>query len=143
MSLTYGERMLVRAEARARRRAARRRRAILLLPATVATLWSLANLIAARHARLSDMDAGFFRQGIDHLQPILWTVVLVLAPLAIAVKPDPIPMGAALALLAGPAVSPFLFGPGGWSVWQTGVVGLVCALILFAARERARRMPDS
>lgn len=115
----------------------------MLLPAAIATLWSLANLVAARHGRLTELEAGLLRHAADHVQPVVWTLLFVLAPLAMAVKPDPAPAGAALALLAGPAMSPFLFGPGGWSLWQTATVGVACALILFAARERARQINDS
>lgn len=130
--------MLQRAEAKARSRAARRRRFTLLLPATVAILWSTANLVAARHDRLGELDAGVMRHASDHAQVILWGVLFVLVPLAYAVKPDPLPHAVLLSLLAGPFLTPLVFGRGGWRIWQTLIVVAVTLLILGAQRERAR-----
>jgi hypothetical protein len=135
---TYGEQMLRRAEAKVRARAARRRRITLLVPATFATLWSLADLLGARHARLAAIDAGMFRTGIDHLEPIVWTFAFVIVPILLAIKPNPTPQGAALALVAGPVLTPIVFGPGGWHLWQDAILFAVCAMILLAARARTR-----
>ncbi|MFA5892040.1 MAG: hypothetical protein WDA27_13990 [Actinomycetota bacterium] len=135
---THGERLLAQAEARAKARGERKRRSLLLAPATAATLWALADLVAARHSRLSMLHAGVLRYVFDHTQVIAWTIALVVVPLAISVKRHPIPGGAALTLLAGPIATPLVFGHGGWKAWQTGIVILACTLILAGARARAR-----
>ncbi len=132
MSITYGEQMLQQAEIRVARKTARKRRTMLLAPSMAATLWALGDLVAARNARLDALDAGLFRHIVDNAEPILWTVLFVVAPLVAALKIDPLPSGAALALVAGPILSPFLFGAGGWNWWQKTVVVLVCALVLVA-----------
>ena len=141
MTVTYGERILLRAEARSRARAARRRRLTLLAPAWIATVWAAADLIGARQARLSALGAGGMRLVVDHAEVIVWTVAFVMVPLAIALRPRPFASGAALAFLAGPIASPLLFGPGGWSWWQSGVLAVVAFVVLSAAKQRrtARR----
>ena len=133
--------MLRRAEARTSRHTARKRRTMLLAPACIATVWALADQLTARNARLDAIGAGAFRQMIDNAEPILWTVLFVLLPLAGALKIEPLPSGAALALVAGPIMSPALFGPGGWNFWQQTVVIVVCVLTLAAtvARRTALR----
>ena len=137
--ITYGEELLRRAEARARAKAARRRRRTLLLPATAVTLWSLADLVAARHGRLSAIGVGFFRHTADHLEAVAWVVVFVIVPLLIALRPnDPQPRAAALALVAGPLLGPFLFGAGGWKLWQIAAMVAICGLILGAGRVGRR-----
>jgi hypothetical protein len=138
MAITYGEQLLRQAEVKAARRTARKRRTMLLAPSLAATLWALADLLAARNARLAAVDAGGFRHVIDNAEPILWTVLFVILPLFAALKIDPLPIGAALALVAGPILSPWLFGAGGWNWWQKIVVVLVCALTLLATSARRR-----
>ena len=138
MTVTHGETMLARAERRARGRAARRRRRMLLLPASFATVWALIGLLVARHERLSHAHASAFRHLYDHVSVAAWTLLLVIVPLAVALRPRPIPAGAALAVIAGPILSPVLFGPGGWSRWQIAVVSAVAALVLLSQRERRR-----
>jgi hypothetical protein len=135
MALSYGEELLARADARARRRAFRRRRRTLLLPAGIATVWALADTFAAQGARL---DGG--RQMIEHVGALAWMVVLVLIPLAVAIRPRGVPNGAALAVVAGPILSPLLFD-GGWSLWQSAIVFAVAGAVLLGARARrsARR----
>lgn len=139
MAVTYGEAVLARAETAHRAAAARRRRLALMAPGSAAVLWALADLVAARHARLLDIDAGFFRHVVDHGAPIVWTIAFVAAPLIAALKRDPLPAGAALAFLAGPALSPGLFGPGGWKWWQIAAVTWVAVAVFSAAILRARR----
>lgn len=131
--------MLAQAESRLRFKAARRRRLVLLGPTTFAIFWALADLVAARHARLTELHAGFLRHAVDHGEVIGWTLLFVLAPIALAIKPEPLTSGAALSLAAGPILSPILFGSGGWKWWQVLLVALVDLLILAAARTRARR----
>lgn len=134
---TYGERLLAQAEARAKARGARRRQLLLLTPSSAVILWALADLVAARHSRLLVMHAAVLRHITDHTQVVAWTVFLVVIPLAIAVRRNGLPGGAALTLLAGPIATPLVFGPGGWKVWQILIVGSACALILAGARARA------
>lgn len=136
MTITYGEQMLHQAEARAARKTARKRRTTLLAPAAAATLWALADNLAARNARLDAIGAGAFRHIVDNALPLLWVLLFVMLPLMAALKLEPLPLGAALALVAGPIMSPLLFGPGGWNWWQKTVVVLVCALVLTAANAR-------
>lgn len=138
MTATHGDRVLAGQEARARRRSARRRRHALLLPALAATLWALAELVAARHARLAEAGAPFLRHVADHGEVIVWTLALVVVPLALSLGPQPMTSGAALAFLCGPLGSPLLFGAGGWRLWQSTVVALVAALVLGAAATRRR-----
>jgi len=135
---TYGEQMLRRAEQKVRSRAARRRRLTLLAPAAIATLWSLADLLAARHARLD--GAGLVHTFIDHSEVIAWTFGFVLVPILLSIKPSPLPQGAGLALVAGPVLTPIVFGAGGWHLWQDIIVFGVCAMILLAARARDHRV---
>ncbi len=142
MAVTYGDEMLARAESVHRTAAARRRRLTLMGPATAATLWALADLVAARHARLTEIDAGFVRHVIDHGAPIIWTIAFVALPLIAALKRDPIPAGAALGFLAGPALSPALFGPGGWKWWQIATVIWVVVVVFSAVTLRPRPPHD-
>jgi hypothetical protein len=136
--LTYGEQLLAQASEIRRRAALRRRRLLLLCPLIALTCWSLADLVAARGARLHALHAGGFRIMIDHAEPIIWTVLFVMVPIAYAVKPNPLPSGAGLAFIAGPVMTPFLFGAGGWRPWQIALLVLFTILILGGARERRR-----
>lgn len=138
MSITYGEQMLARVEAQRRGRAARRR-IVLLVPGTTTVLWSAADLVAARHERLVAEGAGFFAMVADHVQPLAWTVAFVLLPLIFALGRQALTAGAGLALLAGPVMTPALFGGGGWKPWQIASIGLIAVLVLGAALERTRR----
>lgn len=138
MAMTYGERMLADAEARARGRTAGRRRLVLLTPTVVAILWALADLVAARAARFDAGGAGLFQIAIGLIAPVVWTVLFVLAPAVASLKRDPLPAGAALAFLAGPCVSPLLFGPGGWRWWQIAAVSAMTVLVIGGAVARAR-----
>ena len=101
-------------------------------------LWALADLVAARHARLLEADAGWFRMGIDLAAPVFWTVLFVTLPVIGALKRDPLPMGMALAFAAGPVMSPILFGPGGWKWWQITIVMLATVFVLGATVARPR-----
>lgn len=141
MSVTYGEQMLARAEAEHGARAARKRRRGLMYPTAIAILWSMADLIGARHARLAELDAGFFVYVVDHSMPIIWTVAFVLLPMVAALKADPLPAGAPLAFIAGPILTPFLFGPGGFRWWQLLIVTGATALVTSATIARARGVP--
>ena len=144
MTTTYGEEMLAQAEAeavaRARTHSARKRRVRLLLPFLGATLWAMLDLVAARNGRLSAGGAGGIRLLFDHVLVIGWTVLFVITPMIGALKRDPLPSGAGLSFVAGPILSPILFGHGGWNWWQSLVVLLVTGLVLFSSLSR-RRMP--
>jgi len=137
VSVTYGEQMLARAETRRRGRAVRKR-LVLLIPGVSAVLWSTADLIAARHARLDAAGAGVIRMFIDHIQPLVWSVAFVLLPLIAALGRQALVAGAGLALLAGPVMTPALFGAGGWKPWQIAAVGGITVLVVGAAFERVR-----
>jgi len=141
--MTYGEEMLAQAEAeafeRARARSARKRRARLLLPFLGATLWAMFDLMAARNGRLSAGGAGGIRLLFDHVLVMGWSLLFVMAPMIGALKRDPLPSGAALAFVAGPILSPLLFGHGGWNWWQSVVVLLVAALVLLSNLTRRPR----
>ncbi|MCA1829983.1 MAG: hypothetical protein ABR552_08720 [Actinomycetota bacterium] len=135
MALTYGEEMLARAEARARARrgarSARKRRRTLLFPASLATAWATVDTLVGQHSRAAT--------ALDGLELLAWTVVLVLIPLAVSIRPRrPIPAGAVVAVIAGPLLSPVLFGAG-WSLWQSALVILVCAVVVLGARARRSR----
>lgn len=135
--LTYGERRLRKAEFRA----ARRRRAATLLPGVAVIFWSLADLVAARHHRVIELNAGFLDHLTDHIQPIGWTVLIVLLPFLVAMKPKPKRSGSVLALFTGPVLTPLIFGSGGWRLWQ---IALLAALVLWIESQdqvRARRLP--
>jgi len=142
MALTYGEQLLAQAEERVRVRTHRRRSVMLMIPAAATILWALADLLVTRHTRLSTAGAGFVRYAIDHVQVLAWSLPLVLLPAVWALKRDPVPGGIVLSALAGPVVSPTLFGPGGWTKWQIAVLVLVTWLVLAAAfaRRTARRL---
>lgn len=131
---TYANQLLRRAEFRA----ARRRRLTLLAPAVAVAFWALADLVAARHGRLSANDAGAIRHVIDHLQPIAWMVILVVGPVAVALKPGRSRAPAMVAALAGPVLTPLVFGPGGWHAWQIAAF-LVIALAAGAAPAETKR----
>ena len=135
--------MLAEAEAQAmsrmRARSARKRRVRLLLPFLGATLWAMLDLVAARNGRLSAAGAGGIRLLFDHVLVMGWTVLFVIAPMIGALKRDPMPSGAALSFVAGPILSPILFGHGGWNWWQSLVVMLVAGLVLLSGL--ARRLP--
>jgi hypothetical protein len=139
---TYGEEMLAQAEAEAltrmHMRSARRRRVRLLLPFLGATLWAMLDLIAARNGHLSAGGAGGIRLLFDHIVVMGWTVLFVIAPMIGALKSDPMPSGAALSFVAGPIISPLLFGHGGWNWWQSLVVLLVAGLVLLSGLARRR-----
>ncbi|HLW16559.1 MAG TPA: hypothetical protein VKV69_04290 [Actinomycetota bacterium] len=144
MATTYGEEMLAQAEAlaveRARKHSARRRRVRLLLPFLGASLWAMFDLVAARNGRLSAGGAGGIRLLFDHVLVMGWTLLFVIAPMTGALKRDPMPSGAALSFVAGPILSPILFGHGGWNWWQSLVVLIVAGLVLLSSLSR-RRMP--
>ena len=144
MVTTYGEEMLAQAEeqavSRARKHSARKRRVRLLLPFLGATVWAMFDLIAARNGRLSSGGAGGIRLLFDHVLVMGWTVLFVIAPMIGALKREPLPAGAALSFVAGPILSPILFGHGGWNWWQSLVVLIVAGLVLLSSLSR-RRMP--
>ncbi len=129
------------AASRAEFRAVRRRRAMTLLPGTAVILWSLANLEAARYERLAAVHAGFFGHLVDHVQPIVWTLLLVQVPFMLAVKPRPKRSGAVLAMFTGPVLTPLLFGAGGWRLWQIAVFAGLVLWIESGDQVRARRRP--
>jgi hypothetical protein len=135
-TLTYGEQLLADAEDRVHRRSARRRTIRLLLPFVAASLWALADLAAARGARLTIGGAGSFRVFFDHLMVGAWGLAFVIAPMVAALKREPLPSGAALSVVAGPLAMPFLFGAGGWKWWQTIVVILIGGLVVASSRTR-------
>jgi len=120
-------------------RAARRRRAVTLLPGTAIVLWSLADLVAARSARLSIAKAGFLHHIVDHVQPIVWTLAFVLVPLLVSVKPKPKRSGALLALFTGPFLTPLIFGAGGWRLWQIFSLAAIVLFIESGDQARVRR----
>src|SRR5437870_397993 len=128
--LTYGEQLLAQAAEIRRRGALRRRRLLLLCPMIAITCWSLADLVAARGPRLHPIHSGGLRVLFAHSEPIIWTVLFVMVPLAYSVKPYPLPSGAALSFIAGPVMSPFLFGAGGWHAWQLAIITLFTILVL-------------
>lgn len=136
MVATYGEKLLEQAERQKRAGKARKRLVRVLVPASVVIVWAMLDLLSARNARLDDIDAGFVRTVLDHGQVIAWTILFVLVPFGAALKPDPMIAGAALAWFAGPIVTPLLFGPGGWKLWQILLMTLFTALVLSAHRER-------
>ncbi len=140
MAVTYGEEMLAQAEAqavaRARQHSARKRRVRLLLPFLGASLWAMFDLMAARNGRLSAGGAGSIRLLFDHVLVMAWTILFVIAPMIGALKRDPMPSGAALSFVAGPVLSPILFGHGGWKWWQSLVVLIVTALVLLSSVAR-------
>jgi hypothetical protein len=133
--MTVGERKLARAEFRA----ARRRRTLTLFPGATIILWALADLVGARNARLSALKFGFIRHITDNMQPIAWTILLVLVPYLLAVKPKPKRSGAVLALFTGPVLTPLLFGSGGWRLWQIGALAALVLWIEGQDQGRARR----
>lgn len=139
--MTYGERLLAGIEGKRRRKMAKRRAFTLLAPSLIAAGWSTAALSIARNQRLAEDGAGFLRQVVDPLLPILWTMLFVLLPLWWSLKPDPLPAGAGLAFMAGPVMTPILFGAGGWQPWQIALLAIVTWLVLGAAAARARRFP--
>src|SRR6266540_6540131 len=106
MAVTYGEQMLAKAEGAVRRRSARRRTARLLVPFVIASLWSIADLAAARSARLSIGGAGSIRIMFDHTIVAIWGLAFVVAPMFAALKREPLISGAALSLVAGPIATP-------------------------------------
>lgn len=130
-----------RALARAEFRAARRRRALTLLPGAAVILWALADLVASRFARLSDVQGGFFRHVADHIQPVAWTLAAVLVPYLVALKPRPKRTGAVIALFTGPVLSPLLFGAGGWRLWQIAALAGLVLWIESQDQPRVRRRP--
>jgi hypothetical protein len=134
--------MLAQHEGKRHARMARRRLLTLLVPGLVTVAWATTQLVSARHARLADDGAAAVRLVVDPALPVLWAFFFVVLPLMWALKPRPLPAGAALALLAGPVLSPILFGPGGWRPWQIAILSLVAWLVLVAAVARARRFPD-
>jgi hypothetical protein len=129
VATTYGDRLLQRAEFRA----ARHRRIAVLLPLAGVASWALADLVAARHGRLIAQGAGALRHAADHLIPIAWTVFLVVGAAAIGLKPKRSSAPLLVSILAGPVLSPALFGPGGWHPWQ---MVLFLPLALFALTKR-------
>ena len=140
--MTYGERLLAGEEGKRRRTMARRRAVTLLVPSLVAAGWSTVSLTAARNERLAEAGAGLVRLLADPLLPILWTSMFVLLPLWWSLKPEPLPAGAGLAFMAGPVMTPILFGAGGWQPWQIALLAAVTWLVLGAAAARARRFPS-
>lgn len=130
--------MLAAAERNAHRRLAKRRVLALFVPGAVTAAWAMLDLLGARNDRLQDAGAGFFSIAFGALLVVAWTTLFVVLPLYGAVKADPLPSGAALAFAAGPVLSPMLFGPGGWKVWQIVVLFAICGAVLGAIVERAR-----
>lgn len=141
VTVTYGERMLAGVEGKRRRVMAKRRALTLLVPSLIASGWSTSALIATRNERLATEGAGLLRLIADPALPVLWTALFVLLPLWWALKPEPLPAGAGLAFMAGPVMTPILFGAGGWHPWQIAMLAAVTWLVLGAAAARARRFP--
>jgi len=140
MSVTYGERLLADVEGRRRRMMAKRRAVTLLVPTGIVVALSTIALIGARLDRLTAGEAGAFRIILDPTLPVVWTALFVLLPMWWALKPEPLPAGAALSFVAGPVMTPILFGSGGWSPWHIAVFAAVTWLVLSAAASsRARR----
>lgn len=137
MAATYGEQLLAQAEGKRRVKAARRRLVRVFAPSAVVIIWAMLDLLSGRGARLDEIEAGAIRTFFDHIQVIGWTTLFVLLPLAGALKPEPLPSGAALAWFAGPVLSPVLFGAGGWTKWQMAFMTLIVAMILVGQRVRA------
>lgn len=129
-------------QSRAEFRAARRKRALILLPGTAVVMWSLANLVAARHGRLSALEAGFVKHVIDHALPVLWTLFLVQVPFLLSLKPKPKRSGAVLAMFTGPVLTPLVFGAGGWRLWQIAAFAGLVLWIESGDQMRARRRPS-
>ncbi len=119
-------------------RAERRRRALVLAGSLSVTFWALADLVAARHRSLSDVGASFLEHLGDYVQPVAWTLALVVTPLLVSVKPRPRRAGAILALLTGPVLTPLVFGAGGWHLWQIGLLGAIALWIESEDQRRAR-----
>jgi hypothetical protein len=113
----------------------------MLLPGISVVLWSLADLVAARLSRLSAANAGLIAHVVDHVQPIVWTLLLVLVPYLLALKPRPKRSGAVLAMFTGPVLTPLLFGAGGWRLWQIGAFAALVLWIESGDQVRARRRP--
>jgi len=143
MSSTRSPARGVRAQSRAEFRAARRRRALTLLPGAAVILWSLSDLVAARAGRASAAKLGLLGHLVDHVQPIAWTLLVVLVPFLVALKPKPKRSGAVLAMFTGPVLTPLLFGAGGWRLWQIGVFAALVLWIESGDQVRVRRRPDS
>jgi hypothetical protein len=139
MSSTRSDALDDRSARKAAFRAARRKRAMTLLPGTAIILWSLADLVAARHARLAAAKAGLIHQAFDHVQPIVWTLLVVLVPYLVSVKPKPKRSGALLAMFTGPVLTPLLFGAGGWRLWQILAFAGLVLWIESGDQKRARR----
>jgi hypothetical protein len=138
MAVTYGEQLLARAESTVRRQSARRRAARLLVPFLIASLWAIADLSAARGARLQIGGSGSFRVAFDHGIVVAWGLAFVVTPMIAALKREPLTSGAVLSLIAGPIATPLLFGAGGWKWWQSLVVFLVAGLVIGSSRARRR-----
>lgn len=137
MPTTYGERLLAEAEQRARARAHRRRAVFLLGPCVIVVLLAVRGIWTVRQGTLQLEGAGLFRQLLDHGATLLYAVVAVLGPLALALRRRLLRVPAAIALVTGPILMPVLFGPGSrW--WQWLVVGLVAVLTISAARPAGR-----
>jgi hypothetical protein len=133
--LTHGEQLLAAAEARARSARTRRRLLVLAGPALLATLTSSIALTGAQHARLSTVGPHGFRHLAIHVATIAYTLGFVALPLFGAARTSRA-VPAVLALLAGPLITPAVFGVGGWRWWETFVVAAVAAVLSSAALQR-------
>lgn len=113
------------------------RRRILMLggPALFVTSTATVALIAEQHARRSPATP----HGLGHLMTdvalIAFTIAFVASPLVGAARTArAIP--SLVAVIAGPIITPRLFGAGGWRWWETLVVIAVTAAISSAALQR-------
>lgn len=135
VTLTYGDRLLAEAEARAHSAMVRRRMLALGVPALLATFASTAGLYRAQLEWIDATGASALRRAGTHALMIASTVTFVCIPLLGAIRSRRI-VPAMIALSAGPILTPQLFGPGGWRWWQTLVVVAVCVLVSAAALRR-------
>lgn len=133
MGLTYGEQMLAQAERRARASTTRRRLLTLFLPGALTSLWAVADLLDVRLE-----GSGGFALIFGAALPIIWTALFVIFPLYASLGIDPMPSGAVVAIVAGPILTPMLFGPGGWRWWHVAIMVMINGLTV--AAELSRRL---
>lgn len=137
MTLTHGDRLLAHAEARAARAVRNRRMRAVGIPALLATLASVVSLYRAQHARVVATGASGFRHVGGHATMITFTFTFVVLPLVGAIRSRRA-FPAVVAIVAGPVLTPRLFGAGGWRWWQTLVVVVASALVSASALVRRR-----
>lgn len=137
MTLTHGDRLLAHAEARAARAVRNRRMRALGIPVLLATVASGVSLYRAQHARVVATGASGLRHVGDHALMIAFTFAFVVLPLVGAIRSRRV-FPVVVAMVAGPALTPRLFGSGGWRWWQTFVVVAAGALVSASALLRRR-----